>query len=59
MQSLQRLLLRAYGANVVLTDPRLGMRGAIERAYELATKIPNSYILQQVPREKATRKSAF
>ncbi len=36
--------MRAYGAEVVLTDGRLGMSGAIKKAEELAKEIPNSYI---------------
>ena len=37
-------LLKAYGAEIVLTDGKLGMKGAIEKANELATSIPNSFI---------------
>ncbi|MCL2603121.1 MAG: cysteine synthase A [Defluviitaleaceae bacterium] len=40
----RRNLLKAYGAQVVLTDGALGMRGAVEKANELAKEIPNSYI---------------
>lgn len=37
-------LLKAYGAELVLTDGAAGMRGAIEKAEELAQEIPNSFI---------------
>lgn len=40
-------LLAAYGAELVLTDGARGMRGAIERAEELAREIPNSFIAGQ------------
>ena len=37
-------LLKAYGAEIVLTDGKLGMKGAIDKANELAASIPNSFI---------------
>lgn len=40
-------LLKAYGAEIVLTDGSLGMQGAIEKANELAKKLPNSFIPSQ------------
>ena len=43
----RRKLLSAYGAEIVLTDGALGMKGAVERAYELAREIPNSFIPSQ------------
>ncbi len=40
----RRSLLKAYGAEIVLTDGSKGMTGAIEKANELADSIPYSYI---------------
>lgn len=40
----RRNLLKAYGAEVVLTEGELGMSGAIEKAKELAEKIQGSYM---------------
>lgn len=43
----RRKLLRAYGAEIVLTDGHKGMKGAIEKAYELNREIEGSFILSQ------------
>lgn len=43
----RRNLLKAYGAKVVLTDGKAGMKGAIAKAKELAATIPNSFIPSQ------------
>ena len=43
----RRNLLKAYGAEVVLTDGANGMKGAISKAEELAKEIPNSFIPSQ------------
>jgi len=40
----RRTLLKAYGAEIVLTEGSKGMKGAIEKAKELALEIPNSFI---------------
>jgi len=40
----RRLLMTAYGAELVLTDGKLGMTGAIAKAEELAKTIPGSFI---------------
>lgn len=43
----RRNLLKAYGAEIVLTDGTKGMKGAIEKAEELKNSIPGSIILGQ------------
>ena len=43
----RRNLLKAYGAELVLTDGSKGMKGAIEKADELAKEIPGSFIAGQ------------
>lgn len=43
----RRNLMKAYGAELVLTDGSKGMKGAIARASELAEEIPNSFIPSQ------------
>ena len=40
----RRNILKAYGAELVLTDGKLGMKGAIAKANELAEQIPHSFI---------------
>lgn len=43
----RRQLMKAYGAELVLTEGSKGMTGAIEKANELAKEIPNSFIPSQ------------
>ena len=40
----RRVLMKAYGAEIVLTEGAKGMKGAIAKANELAAEIPNSFI---------------
>lgn len=47
MSEERRRLVKAYGAELVLTDGKKGMKGAIEKAEELAKEIPNSIIAGQ------------
>ncbi len=43
----RRNLMKAYGAELVLTEGALGMKGAIDKAEELQKQIPNSFIAGQ------------
>lgn len=47
MSKERRMLMTAYGAELVLTDGALGMSGSIAKAKELATQIPGAYIPDQ------------
>ncbi len=47
MSTERRAMLRAYGAELQLTDGAQGMAGAIALAQELETEIPGAYLLQQ------------
>lgn len=47
MSKERRIVLRAYGAELVLTPGPEGMTGAIKRAQEIAAATPNSFIPQQ------------
>lgn len=40
-------LLKAFGAELVLTDPKYGMQGAVDEAIKLSKEIPNSFIPSQ------------
>ncbi|HIZ16431.1 MAG TPA: cysteine synthase A [Firmicutes bacterium] len=44
MSKERRQIMKAYGAELVLTDGKKGMKGAIEKADELAKEIPGSFV---------------
>ena len=47
MSAERQMLMRAYGAELILTDGTKGMAGAIEKAEELAASLPNAFVVGQ------------
>lgn len=43
----RRVTMRAFGADLILTDPTKGMGGTVKKAYQLLESTPDAFMLQQ------------
>lgn len=43
----RRVTMRAFGADLILTDPTKGMGGTVKKAYDLLESTPDAFMLQQ------------
>ncbi|WMV10877.1 hypothetical protein MTR67_004262 [Solanum verrucosum] len=55
MPSYTSMERRAFGADLILTDPTKGMEGNVKKAYELLESTPNVFMLQQFSNHVNTR----